>query len=224
MTRTSRDRDLRPPPGASSGPDALAWVERLKAGDARALDALVDGLHPAMLRLALSLLGDATQARDLVQETWVAVMDGLARFEGRSSLQTWILRILVNRARTEVSRRSRTEQWVWLDAEPGEGEPGVEPGRFAALGWWSEPPRAWGGEGPDGALLRKQLRGFVLRELETLPHGQRTVVGLRDVEGLSAEEVCTVLGISEGNQRVLLHRGRSRIRAALERELEGGTE
>lgn len=206
-----------------SAPGEVAWLERLKDGDARTLESLVDELYPTMTRLAQALLGEASQARDLVQETWVAVMDGLARFEGRASLKTWILRILVNRARTEVSRRGRLELVDWLDQEPPADAPAVEPERFATLGWWATPPRTWGDEGPEGALMRKQLQELILRELEGLPAGQRTVVALRDVEGLSSAEVRAVLGVSEGNQRVLLHRGRSRLRAAVERELERGS-
>ena len=223
MTSSLHKRD--PPASreavAMSQPE-LAWVERLKAGDAEVLGSLVEQLYPSMIRLARSMLGDAAQAQDAVQETWVAVMAGLAQFEARSSLKTWILRILVNRTRTEVVRRGRTELVAWLDAEPDTPEPAVSPQRFAALGWWNDPPRNWGGEGPEDDLMRKQLRALVLRELDALPAGQRTVVGLRDVEGLSSEEVRAVLGISEGNQRVLLHRGRSRIRAALEREMARG--
>jgi RNA polymerase sigma-70 factor (ECF subfamily) len=201
------------------------WLERLQAGDIEALGTLVDELYPSMVRLTRSMLGgDSAQAQDLVQETWVAVMVGLSSFEGRSSLKTWILRILVNRTRTEMSRRGRTEQVAWLDSEPTDSEPAVQPNRFAAIGWWRDPPRSWDREGPEGPLVRKQLRELVLRELDTLPAGQRTVVGLRDVEGLSSEEVRAVLGITQINQRVLLHRGRSRIRAALEREMARGGE
>ncbi len=223
MTSHSRHRDVPSSRDAVAMTHAeLARVERLKAGDAEALGSLVDELYPSMVRVARSMLGDAAQAQDVVQETWVAVMTGLAKFEARSSLKTWVLRILVNRARTAVSRRGRAELLDWLDTEPSASEPSVAPHRFAVLGWWSDPPRAWDGEGPEGALMQKQLEALVLRELETLPAGQRTVVGLRDVEGLTSEEVRNVLGISEGNQRVLLHRGRSRIRATLEREMARG--
>ena len=220
---------MTPPPLKRDTPSTEApprtVLERLRLGDPEALDTLVDELYPVMVRLAGSMLGgNSAQAQDLVQETWMAVMKGLAQFEGRSSVRTWILRILVNRARTEVTRQGRTEWVAWLDAEPPEEEPAVPPERFAALGWWTEPPRAWDREGPEGSLVRKQLRELVLRELETLPTGQRTVVGLRDVEGLSSEEVRAVLGLTESNQRVLLHRGRSRIRAALEREMARGGE
>ena len=220
MTSHPQNRGTSPAEEPRPPPSELARLERLKQGDAQALETLVDELYPTMTRLAHSLLGEAAQARDLVQETWVAVMDGLARFEGRASLKTWILRILVNRARTEVSRRGRLERVAWLDTAPSSDEPSVEPERFAAFGGWVTPPRAWGDEGPEGMLMRKQLQELVLRELEGLPPGQRTVVTLRDVEGLSSAQVRAVLGLTEGNQRVLLHRGRSRLRAALERELE----
>lgn len=213
-----------PAPGVAGVPEdpEHALFERIQAGDGEALGLLVDRLYPAMVRLAASIVGDAAQARDIVQETWEAVLSGLSNFEGRASLKTWILRIVVYRARTVVSRRQRTESLEGLDTEAADTEPSVEPTRFAALGWWNEPPRPWGGAEPEGSLMRKELSDLVLRELEALPAGQRAVVELRDVEGLGSEDVCAVLGITEGNQRVLLHRGRSRIRAALERELARG--
>lgn len=192
--------------------DETELVHRLRTGDEAAFAALVDGMHPALLRLAEPFVGRGPSAEEVVQDTWVAVLDGLDRFEGRSSLRTWIGSILVNRAKTRRAR-DRREQALFC-VEP---EDLPEEGRFNPLGFWSEaPPRV---PLPDDALARKRARERLLVEIERLPEGQRVVVTLRDVSEWSAEEVCNVLGLSETNQRVLLHRARARLRAALARYL-----
>jgi RNA polymerase sigma-70 factor, ECF subfamily len=196
-------------------------VERVLAGDTDAFAQLVDRFYAPMARLAQLILGDATHVPDALQETWIAILSGLSGFEGRSSLKTWILRVLANRTRTLAERLGRTRA-LSLD-EPGEGEPEVDPARFGRLGWWRDPPLPWPSapqkDQPDAALWRKQLRQLLLRELDELPEKQRAVVMLRDLEELSADEVCAILGLSEANQRVLLHRGRSRLRTAVEQKL-----
>lgn len=188
-------------------------IERLRAGDEAAFRDLVRGMHRALSRVALAFVGDPAAAEEVVQETWVAVVAQIDRFEQRSSLRTWIGSILANRAKTRAVRDKRSVPFSSLSTE--DGEP-VEPERFGSRGIWSAPPRRWD-SGPESLALRKEAREAIERELARLPESQRTVVVLRDLEGWSGEEVCNVLGLSETNQRVLLHRGRLRLRAALER-------
>jgi RNA polymerase sigma-70 factor (ECF subfamily) len=157
----------------------------------------------------------------VVQDAWVAVIENLPRFEPRGTLRAWALRIVTNRARTAAVRLGRREQLGWLEDEPPGEEHAIDPARFTVIGTWREPPRRWIDGEPEGALLRKEIRAIVARELELLPAGQRAVVTLRDVEGLSADEAREALGITEANERVLLHRGRSRLRERIERTLGG---
>lgn len=172
-----------------------------------------------MSRLARTITGNPTSAQEIVQETWAAVIASLSRFEGRSSLKTWIFRIVSNRARTYAMRAKRTIPFGWMEESALEDEPAVEPERFSRLGRWSSPPTPWSARSPEDLVLRKELGANLMRELDRLPQGQRTVVVLRDVEGCTSDEVCEILGLSEANQRVLLHRGRSRMRAAIEQYL-----
>ena len=188
-------------------------VERLRARDERAFAALVERYHPAMMRLASNFVPNSDAAADVVQETWLAVVRGVDRFEGRSSFRTWLFRILVNRARTVGAKERRV---VPVDVS----EPAVDPRRFTRDGRWSEPPVTWPEDVDDrltAAVTAKRIRAAIA----DLPEGQREVVMLRDGQGLSASEVCAVLGLSEGNQRVLLHRGRSRVRQAVEEVVAG---
>ncbi|WP_437968622.1 RNA polymerase sigma factor [Sorangium sp. So ce260] len=201
--------------------EEIALVRRLLAGDERAFEQLVTQLHTPMLRLARTIAGPAG-AQEVVQDTWAAVFDGLVRFEGRSSLKTWVFRILTNRARTWGTREKRTVPVAWLEHGDQGGEPAVDPARFDGTGDWATPPVPWTEQSPEGLLLRKEIGAVLQRELEALVPGQRAVVLLRDVEGCPSDEVCEILGISEANQRVLLHRGRSKLRAALERYLARG--
>ena len=194
--------------------DEADLLRRLRAGDEAAFSGLVDSLHGALRRLAEAFVGRGPAADDVVQDTWIAVLDGLSRFEGRSSLRTWVGSILVNRART---RRARDHREQTLFAVPTEDLP--DEGSFSALGFWSDHPPPL----PDDAIAQKRARQILLDAIEQLPEGQRVVVTLRDVSEWSAEEVCNVLGLTETNQRVLLHRARTRLRAALARRLgEGG--
>lgn len=199
-------------PDESSSDAAL--VARLREGDEEAFRALVRGSHRALSKVAFAFVGSAAVAEEVVQETWASVVAQLDRFEGRSSLRTWIGAILVNRARSRGVRERRTVPFSSLS--PEETEP-VEPERFGTRGYWSAPPRRGWDHGPESLVLRRETRELIDRALEALPAAQRTVVVLRDLEGWSSEEVCNVLEVSETNQRVLLHRGRMRLRAALER-------
>lgn len=166
---------------------------------------LVAEHHASLLRLASSFVKTRAQAEEVVQDTWVAVLDGIEQFEGRSSLKTWIFRILVNRASTKGARESREE-------------PGHDDARFNLAGFWSDPPAAW--DSPlESEFHRAQARAIVERALETLPDQQRAAILLRDVEDLDASEAAGILGVSEVNLRVLLHRGRAKLRRKLEEEL-----
>jgi RNA polymerase sigma-70 factor (ECF subfamily) len=164
-------------------------------------------------------------AEDVVQETWLGVLQGLARFEGRSSLKTWIFRILTNRARTRGQREGRSIPFsaVW-NPETDSTEPAVDADRFSPpgsvdAGHWVSRPRDWEAL-PEDRLIGQETRAQIQQAIDALPDSQREVITLRDVEGWSAEEVCNVLQISESNQRVLLHRARSKVRRALEQYLD----
>lgn len=192
---------------ASSPVDEGELVERLRAGDEEAFAAVVRAHHAALCRLARTFVGSSAIAEEVVQETWLAVVRGVARFEGRSSLRTWLFHILVNRARTTATRERRADSGVDPDAD-----------RFDGAGVWSSPPVPWA-EQVDDRLAAEHAAALARDLLETLPDTQRQVVVLRDVEGLTAAEVAALLGLSDGNQRVLLHRGRARLRAGLEAKL-----
>jgi len=196
-------------------------VAALRAGDDAAFGALVDRYYVVMQRVARQYVATREAAEDVVQETFLGVIQGIGRFEGRSSLKTWMFRILVNRARTRGEREGRTRPFSALALGLDVDEPAVDPDRFASegrwAGYWSAPPAAH--ELPEASVLAAELGGELRAVLEKLPPAQRTVLELRDVQGLSAAEVCELLDLSEANQRVLLHRARSRARAALERGL-----
>lgn len=203
----------------ASGPmgDEQALLTRLRNRDEAAFSHLVDRLHGPLLRLALAHVSSRGVAEEVVQETWLAVLDGLDRFEGRSSLKTWIFRILTNRAKTRGVREKRSVPFSSLgSADDGDGgHDGVDPARFEN-GMWSAPPRSWQDPFAEQLLITGQAMAQLEAALQTLPAQQRVVVVLRDVEGLDAEAVCNILEITETNQRVLLHRARTRLRAALE--------
>ena len=204
--------------------DEAALVQRLRDGEEAAFADLIDRYHRGMVRLATLYVRDRDAAEEVTQEAWMGVLRGLERFEARATLKTWIFRILVNCAKTRATRDRRTIPFsaVWdADAEPF--EPAVEPERFRPVGeqyagGWVSFPRSWG-DLPDQRALSGEVREQIRAAMETLPPSQREVVLLRDVQGWSSEEVCNVLQVSESNQRVLLHRGRSRLRRALERYL-----
>lgn len=195
--------------------DETGLVSRLKGRDEEAFRELVHRHHGAMVRLARTFVQSGATAEEVVQETWMAVLQGLDGFEGRSSLKTWIFSILANRARTRAVRDSRMVLFSEMGAEEP-GEPAVDPDRFRPSGSWNEPPQPWDLASPEKRAESAQLLEHVRNAIDGLPGGQRAVVLLRDVEGCAAEEACNVLGLSETNQRVLLHRGRSRVRKALE--------
>lgn len=207
MTRIRRRNSPHGSTGSSSEED-LRLLERLRAGEEAAFVTLVAHHHDAMLRLARTFLRSSAVAEEVVQDTWLGVLRGIDRFEGRSSLRTWLLAILVNRARSAGAREART---VPLQ----DAGPAVDHARFGADGGWSVPPRHWV-EDLEDRLGAAALRDELLTALAAMPARQRAVVMLRDVDGLCSDEVCDVLALSRANERVLLHRGRSRLRQALE--------
>ena len=193
--------------------DQLLLLDGLRAGDEAAFGTLVRLHGPAMLRVAQLYVRSRAVAEEVVQEAWIGVLDGVGRFEGRSSLKTWIFRILANKAKTRAVREGRTIPFSALDA----GEPAVDPDRFRGPedrypGHWASPPSGL----PEERLLESETLSLVDREIEKLPPAQALVVTMRDVEGFDSDEVCNALDISETNQRVLLHRARSKLRNALE--------
>ncbi|MGE0397042.1 MAG: RNA polymerase sigma factor [Kofleriaceae bacterium] len=197
--------------------DDRQLVARLREGDETTFTTLIDLHHGALRRLARTFVASDAAAEEVVQDTWVAVLDGLATFEERSSLKTWIFRILVNRAKTKGMHEARTVPISALGSDDEEtAEVVVDPSRFTDRGMWSAPPERWDAETPAKLLLRRELVRELERAIEQLPERQRRVVVLRDALGWSSEEVCNVLELNETNQRVLLHRARSRLRALLE--------
>jgi RNA polymerase sigma-70 factor (ECF subfamily) len=198
-------------------------VARLRAGDERAFETLVERHYATMLAVARHYVTSRAVAEEVVQEAWLGVLKGIDRFEGRSSLRTWILRILVNTAKTRGTREARSVPFTALtDAEE---EAAVAPERFRGAddpfpGHWRSYPGNWQ-RLPEEALSDRETLGVVVAAIEQLPLAQRLVIAMRDIQGCSSEEVCDVLQVSEGNQRVLLHRARSKVRSALEGHLDG---
>lgn len=212
--------------GAAGTPDDdEQLILALRGGSEAAFCALVERYHTQLTRLALLYVPDRAAAEDVAQETWMGVLRGLERFEARSSLKTWIFRILVNRARTRGSRDARTIPFssVWRQ-EDDPFEPAVEPDRFLSQnhekwpGHWASRLSGWG-DAPEERMLAQETRALIHRTIDGLAPSQREVMTLRDIEGWSAAEVCEALSISEANQRVLLHRARSKVRRALEQYL-----
>jgi RNA polymerase sigma-70 factor, ECF subfamily len=208
----------------ASGED-LERVAALRRGDETAFVELVRGLHGSMMRLAMAYVSSQAIAEEVVQEAWLGVLRQIHNFEGRSSLKTWILRIAANLAKTRGAQERRSVPFSAM-AEPGAeaGEPPATPARFFEPGhrWaghWAAPPSSWK-DVPEERLLAMETTSRIRRAIDELPPSQRAVITLRDVEGWSASEVCDLLELSEANQRVLLHRGRCKVRAALERYLE----
>jgi RNA polymerase sigma-70 factor (ECF subfamily) len=198
-------------------------IARLRAGDERAFETLVERHYPTMLAVARHYVKSRAVAEEVVQEAWLGVLEGIDRFEGRSSLRTWILRILVNTAKTRGAREARSVPFASL--LPEGGEPAVEPERFRSAddpfpGHWRAYPGNWQ-RLPDEELADKQTLDVVLATIHELPPPQRIVITMRDIQGCDSQEVCEALDVSEGNQRVLLHRARSKVRGALERHLDG---
>jgi RNA polymerase sigma-70 factor (ECF subfamily) len=202
--------------------DEASLVSALRNGDEAAFAALVDAYGAAMRRVARAFVRSDAVADEVVQEAWLGALRGLDRFEGRAALKTWLFRIVANIARTHAVREARTLPFsaLELEREADSREPAVPPERFQGAdgrfpGGWTSFPLPWSNE-PEAALLSAETRRLIEATIATLPDGQRLVITLRDVEGWDASEVCSVLELSETNQRVLLHRARAKVRAAIE--------
>jgi RNA polymerase sigma-70 factor (ECF subfamily) len=200
--------------------DDLRLTAALRAGDEAAFVWCIDRYHTSLVRLAAVYVRSPAVAEEVAQETWLAVLQGIGRFEARSSFKTWLFRILTNRAKTRGEREARTVTFSALAGDDPDG-PAVDPERFfppghRLAGHWSSPPHDWEGK-PEERLLSGETLDRVHEAVASLPPSQREVITMRDIEGWSAEEVCNALSITETNQRVLLHRARSKVQQALER-------
>jgi RNA polymerase sigma-70 factor (ECF subfamily) len=211
--------------GAAASIDELFLLEQLRSGNEAAFVSLVDRYTPTMLRLAMIYVRVWAVAEEVVQETWMAVLEGLGRFEGRSSLKTWLFRILTNCAITRAQREGRSIPFSSLpNSDPDLAEPVIDPDRFFPAdhqwsGHWVSFPFDWQ-EMPEERVLSRETRARLEKAIEALPSSQRQIIIMRDIEGWTSEETCNSLGISEVNQRVLLHRARSKVRGALEKYFE----
>jgi RNA polymerase sigma-70 factor, ECF subfamily len=196
-------------------------IRRLRDGDEAAFAALVDSYHGPMIRFARGFVNDQTVAEEVVQDAWLGVLNGLAGFAGRSSVKSWIFAIVANKAKTRAGKEARSIPFSAMAAREASGnELAVDPDRFLGAdaewpGHWARPPESWG-ERPEERLLSRETMLQFTRILESLPPAQRAVMILRDVEGHDAKSVCNILGVTETNVRVLLHRARSRVRGQLE--------
>lgn len=228
-------RDSTAPLGGSGGEpvaaratqsvDETALVARLRAGDEATFRQLVRDWSPVMLRVARGYVANRHAAEDVVQDTWLGVINGLHGFAGRSSLRSWTFSILINRAKTRGAREARIVASAALTGHNVDA-PVVDPGRFqgsdgAYPGHWTSAgePRSW--DQPEGRALGREVVELIDEALDQLPERQRLIVTMRDVHGMSAEEACAALGLSAQNQRVLLHRGRAALREALEEHYRG---
>ena len=203
-------------------PDA-DLVTRLRDRDEAAFTLVMDAWSPGMLRLARSFVATKESADEVLQDTWLAVLTGVSGFVGRSSLRTWVYRILVNTAKRRGRRESRTVPWSSWAPDPEErDEPTVDPAHFQSAsdpypGHWKAPPAGWPAvSSPESQVLAGEVRNRLAAALDGLPVRQRIVITLRDVEGYTSDEVCSILDVSSANQRVLLHRARAAARCALE--------
>ena len=209
---------------SASSSQECELLAQLRSGDERAFESLVETYHGRMMAVARTYVKTRAVAEEVVQETWLGVLKGLESFEGRSTLKTWILRILVNTAMMRGGREARSVPFSALTPS-GEAEPAVDPERFRApgepfAGGWNRHPGNWRSL-PEGELLGRESLEVVKGAIAELPQPQQRVIAMRDIAGYSAEEACDALEISAGNQRVLLHRARSHVRTVLERHIDG---
>jgi RNA polymerase sigma-70 factor (ECF subfamily) len=206
--------------------DERRLIDGLRRGDEAVYAELVDRHGPSLLRVASMYVRDRAAAEEVVQETWLGVLRGIDRFQARSSLKTWIFRILVNRAKTRGAREARSVPFSALGDEEGDDGPAVDPDRFFSPDHsrypqaWAAPPASWEGL-PAERLVGRETLTHVQRAIDELPPNQRAVITLRDVHGFTSTEVQAALDVTDVNQRVLLHRARSKVRSALESYLGG---
>jgi RNA polymerase sigma-70 factor (ECF subfamily) len=192
-------------------PDAEV-IKRLLGGDERMFNAVVKAYHPMLVRLVRPYVDSVAVAEEAAQEAWMGVLKGLGRFEGRSSLKTWICRIAINQAKTRGKKERRSVPFSNFESEENDGPVGPE--RFKENGMWAKAPTPFGLDAME-LLENEEIRGVILQAVETLPPNQKLVITLRDIEGFDAAEVCNTLEITDTNQRVLLHRARSRVRKSI---------
>ena len=209
--------------GLGKGENAL--LARLKRGDEGAFDELVNQHHSALIRMAMGYVADREVAEEVVQDTWMAVIESLNRFEGRSSLRTWICGILIHKAKDRGVREKRHTTFSAFESYDDDNDEAVDPSRFQQSGeWaghWAFPPQPWDDQTPEKLLASQQAVNAMQRAIEALPATLKEVLILRDVEGVDVKEVCEMLKITETNLYVRLHRARERVRAAVETYLEG---
>ncbi|NNJ10131.1 sigma-70 family RNA polymerase sigma factor [Chloroflexales bacterium ZM16-3] len=207
--------------------DERRLIDALRRGDEAAFVTLIERYHTRLVRLAQAYVPSHAIAEEVAQETWLGVLRGIGQFEGRSSLKTWLYSILTKRARTRGQREGRSVPFADLSRADAEGdESAVDPDQFLPpgheyAGWWSRQPQSWDAV-PESRLLAQETRAKIDDAISALPPSQRTVITLRDIEGWASAEVCEALGITEANQRVLLHRARSKVRGALASYLSEG--
>ena len=209
------------PSDADRAFDAPEFLARLRAGEEAAYRRLIRRFHGSLVGTASAIIGSRAQAEEVVQDAWLAVFAGIGRFEGRSTLASWLFAIVLNRARTRASREGRLVALPVLEGAEGT-ERAVPLDRFQPDGHWTEPPRLWDELDPERQIAGRQLWQHVQDAIEQLPAGQKAVIILRDMEACGAEETCALLGISAENQRVLPHRARGRVRRAVEVLLQDG--
>jgi RNA polymerase sigma-70 factor (ECF subfamily) len=211
---------------ASGTKEEHRLVARLRVGDEAAFDQLVNAHHGALIRMAMGYVADREVAEEVVQDTWMAVIESLDRFEGRSSLKTWIFGILIHKAKDRGVREKRHTTFSDFESRDDDGEEAVDPARFhqsgELAGHWAFPPLPWDDRTPEKLLACQQAIDALYKAIDELPGTLREVLVLRDVEGLESKEICDVLQITENNLYVRLHRARERVRLAVEASLEGG--
>jgi RNA polymerase sigma-70 factor (ECF subfamily) len=228
---TTLNESLRQPPLAPSIP--LRWLSsedqqlltRLRQRNEQAFDELVRKHHGALIRMAMGHVADREVAEEVVQDTWMAAIDGLDRFEGRSSLRTWIFGIMIHKAKDRGVREKRHTTFADFETFEDEHEESIDPSRFhrsgELAGHWAFPPQPWDDQTPEKLLASQQAVQAMNRAIEALPATLKDVLILRDVEGVDAKEACKILKITETNLYVRLHRARERVRQAVETYLEG---
>ncbi len=218
-----RNQELRQPAVLTNGEGAL--LARLRQGEEEAFDEVVTRYHRALIRSAMGYVADREVAEEVVQDTWMAVINGLDLFEGRSSLRTWIFGIMIHKAKDRGVREKRHMTFSCFESADDDGEDTIDPSRFHQSGeWaghWAFPPQPWDDQTPEKLLASQQAVNAMNKAIEALPKTLRDVLILRDVEGVEAKEVCEILKITEKNLYVRLHRARERVRQAVETYLAG---
>ena len=215
-------------PGSVGSKTALKepeLVQALRNGDETAFSSLMDQYHSRLMRVARTFVSSQAVAEEVVQETWLAVLEGIDRFEGRSSLKTWIFQILTNRAKSRGQREHRYVPFSDVSSPFGQEEDhAIEPEQFHATGplkgHWAISPTTWDEDTPERLLLSKESLLHIEKAIQALPTIQRQIMILRDIEGIDSEEICNIFQITPTNQRVLLHRARSKVRMALGQYLQ----